>query len=48
MTTLLTARAVLFLIAAVVAVVAAAPAWGQEPKKEAPKLPPLDAKEWKK
>lgn len=48
MTTLLTARAVLFLIAAVVAVVAAAPAWGQEPKKDAPKLPPLDAKEWKK
>lgn len=47
MTTVLTARAVLFLLAAVLAVVAAAPAWGQE-KKEAPKLPPLDSKEWKK
>lgn len=47
MTTVLTARAVLFLLAAVLAVVAAAPAWGQE-KKDAPKLPPLDSKEWKK
>ena len=48
MTTLLTARAVLFLLAAVLVAVAAAPAWGQGPKREVPKLPPLDAKEWKK
>jgi len=42
-------KALVFVGAAVAATLAALPAWAaDQPKKEPPKLPPLDAKEWKK
>src|SRR4051794_4046214 len=47
MLTFFTVRALL-LVAALVAVGVTATPAGADDKKEAPKLPPLDAKEWKK
>src|SRR5262245_49743149 len=42
-------KALVFVVAAVAVALAALPAWADDqPKKEPPKLPPLDAKEWKK